>query len=103
MVPVNEFGDPAGDVQEITVTDLSGGGLRLELEKPVPEDQRLMITFDLGDEPFDVIVKVVESIQTIKGRMIVRGYFDEIAERSRRDIIRFVFREQIRKSRLAPP
>jgi c-di-GMP-binding flagellar brake protein YcgR len=103
MVPVNEFGDPAGDVQEINVTDLSGGGMRFELDKPVPADQRIMITFDLGEEPFDVVVKIVESVQTIKGRQIVRGYFDEITERSRRDIIRFVFREQIRKSRLAPP
>ena len=103
MVPVDEFGDPAGDVQEITVMDLSGGGMRLELDKPIPADHRIMVTFDLGFEPFDVIVRIVESIQTIKGRQVVRGYFDEIAERSRRDIIRFVFREQIRKSRLAPP
>jgi c-di-GMP-binding flagellar brake protein YcgR len=63
----------------------------------------MMVTFDLGDAQFDVIMTIVESVQTIKGRQIVRGYFSEIAERSRRDIIRFVFREQIRKSRLAPP
>jgi c-di-GMP-binding flagellar brake protein YcgR len=103
MVPVNEHGDPAGDMQEVTVTDLSGGGIRLEIERPVEQDQSIAITMDLGDEPFEVIVTIVESVTTIKGRQIVRGYFSEIPERCRRDIIRFVFREQIRKSRLAPP
>jgi hypothetical protein len=103
MVPVDEHGDPIGEVQEITITDLSGGGMRLELDKPLPPDHRIMVTFDLGLAPFDVIMTIVESVQTIKGRQIVRGYFSEIEERSRREIIRFVFREQIRKSRLAPP
>jgi c-di-GMP-binding flagellar brake protein YcgR len=103
MVPVNEHGDPVGEVQEITVTDLSGGGMRLELDQPIPSDHRIMVTFDLGLAPFDVIMTIVESVQTIRGRQIVRGYFSEIEERSRREIIRFVFREQIRKSRLAPP
>lgn len=103
MVPVNEHGQTVGDMQEVTVTDLSGGGMRLEMDKPLGPDQRMLVTFDLGDAPFDVTVTVVESIQTIKGRQIVRGYFSEIEERRRRDIIRFVFVEQIRKSRLAPP
>jgi hypothetical protein len=73
------------------------------MDKPAAANQRVLVTFDLGDAPFDVTMTVVESIQTITGRQIIRGYFSEIEERRRRDIIRFVFREQIRKSRLAPP
>lgn len=103
VVTVDETGEPSGQVQEATVIDLSGGGVRMELERPVRLHERVMLTLDLGEAPFDVTVTVVEAIQTIKGRQIVRGYFSEITERCRRDIIRYVFREQIRKSRLAPP
>jgi len=103
MVPIDEEGEPVGEMQEIVVKDLSGGGMRMEVDRPVPPDLRLLVTFDLGVAPFDVTLTVVEAIQTIKGRRIVRGYFSQIEESRRRDIIRFVFREQIRKSRLAPP
>jgi c-di-GMP-binding flagellar brake protein YcgR len=104
VVLLNEFGEPDGAVTEAFVHDLSGGGIRLELSAPVPKDQKLLITLDLkGDEPFDATVTVVDVLQSLSGAHIARGFFSTIDERRRRDIIRYVFREQIKKSRLAPP
>jgi c-di-GMP-binding flagellar brake protein YcgR len=104
IVKLNDVGDPDGQVTEAFVHDLSGGGIRLEVHEPLPKGTKLLLTLDLGnEEPFDTTVTVVDALQTLAGAHIIRGFFSTIDERRRRDIIRYVFREQIRKSRLAPP
>jgi c-di-GMP-binding flagellar brake protein YcgR len=104
VVTLDEFGEPDGMVVEALVNDLSGGGIRLQMDAPVPKGTKLLITIDLtGDEPFDATVTVVDALQSLNGAHIIRGHFSSIDERRRRDIIRYVFREQIKKSRLAPP
>jgi c-di-GMP-binding flagellar brake protein YcgR len=102
IVPLNDQGEPEGEVQEVVVLDLSGGGARLELKVPVPNGSSLQLTLDLGHVVFDCVVTVVDSLQTFTGRQIVRGAFSRISERFRRDVIRFVFSEQLRKARLTP-
>jgi hypothetical protein len=95
--------EPTGPVYETVVHDLSGGGVRLEMSHQVQKDEVLLLHIDLGHVTFDAVVTVVDVFQTINGRKFVRGSFLEIEERFRREVIRFVFREQIRKARLTPP
>lgn len=101
-LPLDGEGREIGALQEVVLLDLSGGGVRMELSEPVPEDAILQLTLDVGTGPIEILVKIVGSYRTVTGRQIVRGYFREINERSRRDVIRFIFREQLRKARLAP-
>jgi len=100
VVAVDADGEPIGDRQLAKVHDLSGGGVKLELHEQVSKDSRLMLTLDLGDVSFDIVVSVVDTFRTVSGRQFVRGAFVEIEERYRREVIRFVFREQLRKSRM---
>jgi len=104
VVLLNEVGEPEGSVQEAFIHDLSGGGIRLELDSPVPKGTKLLVSLDLGrGEPFDATVTIVDGLQSLTGAHILRGFFSSIDERRRRDVIRYVFREQIKKARLAPP
>jgi c-di-GMP-binding flagellar brake protein YcgR len=100
VVPVDADSEPIGNRQLAKMHDLSGGGVKLELHEPVTKDTRLMLTLELGDVSFDIVVAVVDTFRTVTGRQFVRGAFVEIEERFRREVIRFVFREQLRKSRL---
>jgi c-di-GMP-binding flagellar brake protein YcgR len=102
LVVLDDQGEPNGSVQEITLLDMSGGGARLETSAKIPEKATVQVTLDLGTGPFDVVIQVVDIYETVSGRQIVRGYFAEIEERFRRDVIRFIFKEQLRKARLAP-
>jgi c-di-GMP-binding flagellar brake protein YcgR len=102
LVPLDEEGEPCGPVQEVVLLDMSGGGARLETSQKVPVKGSLQLTLDLGLGPFDVVVTIVDVYETVSGRQIVRGYFAEIEERFRRDVIRFIFKEQLRKARLSP-
>ncbi|HZO24559.1 MAG TPA: PilZ domain-containing protein [Chloroflexota bacterium] len=100
VVPVDADGEPIGDRQLVKVHDLSGGGVKLELHQEVQKDDLLMLNLELGEVSFDAIVSVVDTFRTVTGRQFVRSAFVDIEERFRREIIRFVFREQLRKSRL---
>jgi c-di-GMP-binding flagellar brake protein YcgR len=100
VVPVDADGEPIGDRQLAKIHDLSGGGVKLELHGQVTKDSRLMLTLELGDVSFDATVAVVDTFRTVRGRQFVRATFVEIEERFRREVIRFVYREQIRRSRL---
>ena len=99
VVPVDADGEPIGDRQLVKVHDLSGG-VKLELHQEVQKDDLLMLNLELGEVSFDAIVPVVDTFRTVTGRQCVRSAFVDIEERFRREIIRFVFREQLRKSRL---
>jgi c-di-GMP-binding flagellar brake protein YcgR len=103
VVQVDDAGEPCGPVMEVMVHDLSGGGARLELHIDVEKDSKLMLTLDLNDVPFDAVLTVVDVFKTFTGASMTRGYFSTIDERRRRDIIRFVFGQQLKKSRLAAP
>jgi hypothetical protein len=99
-VELDASGRKVGEAQEIDVVDLSGGGIRFEVTQPVAPQSRLQLTLDVGTGPFDVVVSVIDSYQTMSGRQFARCCFLEISERFRIDVIRFVFREQLRKARL---
>jgi c-di-GMP-binding flagellar brake protein YcgR len=101
LIPIDEDGEPVGPLQEVVLLDLSGGGARIELGSPIPEGCLLKLELDVGGGPFDVILSPVGTYQTVTGRQITRGYFTELSENNRRDVIRFVFREQLRKARLS--
>jgi c-di-GMP-binding flagellar brake protein YcgR len=103
VVKLGEDGEPTGPVTEASIHDLSGGGIRLELREDVPKGTKLLLTLDLHDEPFDAEITVVDVFRTLIGGYMARGYFSSIDERRRRDIIRFVFGAQLKKSRLPPP
>ena len=100
VVPVDADGEPIGDRQLVKIHDLSGGGVKLELHQEVQKDDLLMLNLELVEVSFDAIVSVVDTFRTVTGRQFVRSSFVDIEERFRREIIRFVFREQLRKSRL---
>lgn len=104
VVPVDAdgepIGEPIGDRQLVKIHDLSGGGVKLELHQEVQKDDLLMLNLELGEVSFDAIVPVVDTFRTVTGRQFVRSVFVDIEERFRREIIRFVFRDQLRKSRL---
>jgi hypothetical protein len=101
-VAIDAQGQAVGESQEIAIADLSGGGLRFELTEPVPARTNLRLTLDVGTGPFDAVVCVIDTYQTMSGRHFARGCFLEISERFRIEVIRYVFREQIKKARLAP-
>jgi hypothetical protein len=99
-VELDEEGRTVGESQEVIVVDLSGGGVRFELDRPVSVQSRLQLTLDVGTGPFDAVVRVIDTYQSMSGRLFARCCFLEISERFRIDVIRFVFREQLRKARL---
>jgi hypothetical protein len=99
-VEVDEANEPVGASQEIIVVDLSGGGIRFEMDRPVAAQARLQLTLDVGTGPFDSVVRVIDTYQTMSGRQFARACFLEISERFRIEIIRFVFRQQLKKARL---
>jgi len=101
VVQLTEAGDPAGPVVEATVHDLSGGGVRIGLDMPLDKGTKFLLSLALDAEPFDVEVTVIDGLRSLTGGHIIRGFFSEIRESDRRSIVRYVFREQIRKARLA--
>lgn len=100
VFPVDADGEPIGDRQLVKIHDLSGGGVKMELHRDVAKNDLLLLNLELGEVSFDAIVCVVDAFRTVRGRQFVRCAFVEIEERYRREVIRFVFREQLRKSRM---
>lgn len=100
VLELDETNNPVGTSQEIIVVDLSGGGIRFELDRTLSAGARLQLTLDVGSGPFDSIVRVIDIYQTMSGRQFARACFLEISERFRIDVIRFVFKQQLKKARL---
>jgi c-di-GMP-binding flagellar brake protein YcgR len=100
VVAVDVQGEPIGEKQLAKIHDLSGGGVKMELHEHVEKNDLLMLYLEIGEVQFDAVVAVIDAFRTIQGRQFVRCAFVEIEERFRREVIRYVFREQLRKSRL---
>jgi len=77
------------------ITSLSGGGLAVIVEEALQPSAILRTTLELaGAPPLEVSVRLVSVAPLTRGRHLARGAFVGIAEETRDDITRFVFRQQ---------
>jgi c-di-GMP-binding flagellar brake protein YcgR len=97
---LDQNGKPTGTTYLIRLIDLSGGGARFECSEQLQPDDLVELLLDLGDgRPFRAVVTALGPVDNPVGRCILRGYFSAIAERDRRRIIQYVFRQQIVKAK----
>ncbi|HEY8416784.1 MAG TPA: PilZ domain-containing protein [Limnochordales bacterium] len=78
--------------------DISGGGFRAVVGRPLPADQAVEVVLVLPERRITAkgVVRRVEEVEDNPGRQWTVGIaFTDIAERERDAIIRFVFKRQI--------
>lgn len=83
------------------LTSLSGGGVAIVFEQPVPAQVLLRLSLDLPphEEHLVVFVRPVGAQHLPGGRSLLRGRFIALAEESREIITRYVFLKQKQRPR----
>lgn len=78
------------------LTSLSGGGLAVIVDQPVPRQVLLRITLDLDVEtgPVDTTARIVTTAPVSGGRYLIRAAFAGISDETRDRITHFVFHKQ---------
>ena len=91
--------------EDVTMTDISGGGVRLQLRKQVEKDTliEVVVPLRLSDEtvPFKCFARVIANVKTgdgINGNEL-RCQFENISRAQQEMVVRFVFEEQKRRMR----
>ena len=105
-VPTEEFPctvtyaeDEQPENLKATCKEISGGGMMIVVERNIPKDGNIEITFQLSEEPeiFSLIgeVKRVEQLQRVGITEYRLGiFFCNISDRQREKIIKYTFRQQ---------
>lgn len=74
------------------ITSLSGGGLALVVEEPLPTRVALRTHLELPDEPsLEVHARVVSTSPLARGCQLVRGAFVSMPEETVDAVTRYVF------------
>lgn len=93
------------DWLEGTVSDISGGGLRLSCPKKIERDTKmevaLALSFSNGIIPMKFIMNVLSCTPSEKSlhTFQIRGEFENVKDTDRETVIRYVFEEQRRRLR----
>lgn len=102
---LRKLDDITTDWEEIMMTDISGGGIRLQVNKQVENNTLIEVVVPLrfSDEtiPFKCFAKVIANIKTDNGTdgNELRCQFEDISRVQQEMVVRFVFEEQKRRMR----
>ena len=76
------------------VTSLSGGGLAIMLDQPLPAQVMFGLPLRIGGETKQVYCRIVHSGPLSRGRYIVRGAFVNMSDETRDDFSRYTLLQQ---------